>query len=543
VPQNTTQAEAITTPAPLIERHPAVDAHHRALLCERNGDWRAAIEEHRKALELEPENVELYFHLSRALQQEGCFNEAIELLRKARALNPDGVRMLAALGDLFYNSGDLESAQTAYEKLIEARPQSAAAWANLGVIYQEKNEPERALAMQLKAIELAPGLFASHNNIGVLYGKQCKDDEAIASFRRAIELNPRFSIAHFNLAHALDARGETAEAERLYHRAVELDPGSAVLRHYLGELHLSHGEYELGWQEFEYRWKTRKMRCGRRNFLQPQWKGEPLNGESVLLYAEQGLGDAMQFMRFAPLVVERGGRVTLEVHPPLVRFAQTLSPEINVIPYGAKLPDFRWQCSLMSLPLAFQTRVDSVPNATPYLHPYADEVERWAARFDKKCCNVGIAWAGNPRNPHEHKRAVKLAELAPLSRVEGVKLFSLQMGPPVEQLLSMPEGMQVVDLQHEQKDYAETAAIAANLDLVIAIDTSVAHMAGAVGRPVWVLLHDQPDWRWMRDRADSPWYPTARLFRQSYAEGWPLVIDRVASALDEFARQTLAERA
>jgi len=245
------------------------------------------------------------------------------------------------------------------------------------------------------------------------------------------------------------------------------------------------------------------------------------------------LGDTLKFVRYVPLVEARGGNVVLEVQPRLHRLLALTPGAENVIHRGEAIPEVDWQCPLLSLPLAFATELNSIPARTPYVYPDPELVEAWRQRMAGDSLRIGLVWGGSPTFPHERWRCIPLELLAPLTNLDGTTFYSLQMGPSAHQVKQMGSRVRLIDLQDEQEDFADTAAIVANLGLVISVDTSVAHLAGAMGKPVWVLLHKSPDWRWLLDREDSPWYPTARLFRQSTLGIWHDVVARVETELRE----------
>jgi hypothetical protein len=301
---------------------------------------------------------------------------------------------------------------------------------------------------------------------------------------------------------------------------------------------LSEGNLSQGWGEFEYRQSARRAR-GR--FPQPQWKGEPLEGAHIFLHAEQGLGDALQCVRYVPLVAARGGKVVLGVQKRLHRLLAGTEGARQVISEGEPLPEFSWHCPLFSLPLAFATDLDTIPARIPYVHPNPTQAEAWRQRLQGNSLRIGLAWGGNPNYPHELWRSIPLEKLAPLTGLANATFYSLQMGPAAAQVKQLGSRVHLIDLQEEQKDFADTAAIIANLDLVISVDTSVAHLAGAMGKPVWILLNNSPDWRWLIDREDSPWYPTARLFRQSTFGNWQEVLTRVERELCGLVARTAAQ--
>jgi hypothetical protein len=297
----------------------------------------------------------------------------------------------------------------------------------------------------------------------------------------------------------------------------------------LGLIHLLQGDLAVGWPEYESRWKVGVG--DERKLLQRRWKGEELGGERILLYAEQGLGDTMQFVRYVPLVAERGGEVVLEVQPALHGLLADTDGASRVIRRGEALPEFTWQCPLMSLPLALGTKLETIPARVPYIVADAVRVDTWRERLQKNTRRVGLAWAGNPGHPRDRLRSIPLEQLVPLLNVAGTTFYSLQFGSGSEQMKQLRPGGQLVDLGDELQDFANVAAIVANLDLVISIDSAVAHLAGGLGKAVWILLNKGCDWRWFLEREDSPWYPTARLFRQSNPGGWQEVVKRIEHEL------------
>jgi hypothetical protein len=356
-------------------------------------------------------------------------------------------------------------------------------------------------------------------------------------------LNPRLAAAYLHLGDIHYQQGETEKAVMCCELMQKLDPESADARSFLGLIHLQQGNFRQGWSEYEDRWRTPYGFRFRRTFRQPLWKGEPLEGSRILLYAEQGIGDTLHFVRYVPLVAARGAKVVLQVQPRVRRLLAPTPGAAEVIDSDQALPEFDWQCPLLSLPLALGTELNTIPASVPYVRPEAAHVDAWRKRLEGDSLRVGLVWAGSPLHPHEKWRSIPLEQLAPLTRVEGTTCYSLQMGAPAGQIKQVGPRAAIIDLAHEQQDFADTAAIIANLDMVISIDTSVAHLAGAMAQPVWVLLRKCPDWRWLLGREDSPWYPTARLFHQSTLGNWPEVVARVEGELRRLAAQTAARRA
>jgi len=471
------------------------------------GDWSAAAASYQRALALQPHSPDIYASLGRLQSKQGAWAEAADSCRHALALDPCRHEIYNLLGYALINGGDFASAVDAYGRALRLKPDSAYS------IY----------------------------GLGYLFERQGDLDSAAESYRLALKLDPQLPDAHLHLGITYFLQGNLESAAGCFERVRELAPDRSEAQTFLGHIHLLEGRFVPGWNEHEYRWRTPHFLRNRRPFPQPQWKGEPLNGSRILLHAEQGLGDTLQFVRYVPLVAGRGGDVVLEVQARLHRLLGSVQGAGKVISKGEALPEVDWQCPLLSLPLAFATDLQSIPARIPYVHPDPGLAELWRNRLARNTLRVGLVWAGSPSFAHERWRTVPLDLLAPLTRVEGTTFYSLQMGATANQVQELGADGRIIDLQSMQEDFADTAAIVANLGLVISIDTSVAHLAGAMGKPVWVLLHKSPDWRWLLDREDSPWYPTARLFRQSRLGDWRDVVVRVSEELRALVeRETLA---
>jgi hypothetical protein len=333
-----------------------------------------------------------------------------------------------------------------------------------------------------------------------------------------------------NLGNALYDEGKVSEAISCYEQAIALRPGHVLSKMNLAMAQLKSGDLLSGWKNYEWRWNQKLAKGQKREFVQPLWQGEPIQGQRILLYGEQGLGDCIQFLRYVPKVQAAGGKIVLEVPSRLQRLAAQLPGIEESIAFGDSLPSFDWQCPLVSLPLVFATDLPSIPAAVPYLGVPADARQKaQSLPWPTEGLRVGLAWAGNPKNQNDKFRSMPFACFRTLFSTQGLRFFSLQLGEALEQLTQSEAP--VTDLAPFTADMADTAAFIANLDLVITVDTSIAHLAGALAKPVWILLPSNADWRWMAERGDSPWYPTARLFRQSEPGDWSRVMKRVASCL------------
>jgi hypothetical protein len=426
----------------------------------------------------------------------------------------------------------LAEAEAVCRQILAGEPRHAEALHLLGAIASEAQQYGMAIAFIGRAIALEERRALFHTSLGRACRMLWRLDEAVESCRRALSIDPTFADAQYELGSALFRQGDFALAMRHLRHAIELEPGHAKAHDRLGTAHLLRGDFAAGWPEYEWRRHNHRPRLEPRGLGQPQWRGEPLYGDRILLHAEQGFGDTLQCVRYAPLVTARGGRVILRVQTELYRLLSRFPGVEQVITCDEALPDFAWHCSLPSLPLAFRTELETIPARVPYISVSPLLIHRWAERLGDRALRVGLVWAGNPAQKWDQVRSLRrLSWLAPLGEVEGVTFFSLQKGPAAAQASDPPPGLRLVDLSPHLNDFADTAAAIAGLDLVISGDTAVVHLAGALGKPVWILLADVADWTWLLNRQDSPWYPTARLFRQPARGAWAPVIERVAGEL------------
>lgn len=458
-----------------------------------------AADAYRESLAADPNQPSAAYNLGNALAELGRHADAAAAYRQALAIKADYLSAWLNLGNVLRESGAFEEAQAAYKRVLELSPGHAGALLNLGNLRRELGDPQTAQDMLGQVVEKDPFNFRAWNNLGSAQRELGNLDGALASYRRCLEIAPDHAEGHLNYSMAL----------------------------------LAAGRYEEGWREYEWRWEgAHEAKRNRRNFPMRQWQGEPLAGRSIILHAEQGLGDALQFARYAPLVARMGARVVLECHPPLKRLFEMLPGIDRVVPQGEGLPITDFHCPLMSLPRAFGTRVETIPARTPYLWAAPTQVSHWARRLagDPRP-RVGLVWAGNPRrnDPGAHlidrRRSLTLEALEPILSLGGLNFISLQKGE------SAAMDPRLADWTEDLEDFADTAALVRNLDLVISVDTSVAHLAGGLGVPVWTLSRYDACWRWLADRDDTPWYPTMRLFRQPGYGSWAPVIDHVADEL------------
>ncbi len=497
------------------------------------GDVGGAAEAYARAVAADPGFAAAQFGLGVARQAQGRLTEA-EVAYEAAA-GPAGDEAQLNLGNVRLAQGRVAAAIAAYRALLARRPDHAAAWCNLGAAWHAAGRFDAAIVCTRQALALNPAYADAHSNLGNALAIQGEFAAAVAAYRAAIEAHPDFAAAWANLGATLRDLGRLDEAEHALRTALELAPGSAEAVFNLGLVLLTAGRFATGWALHEARWRTGTMPP--RGFPQKQWQGEAPDGRTILVHAEQGLGDTLQFVRYAPLLAARGARVVLEVPAPLVRLLANLPDIAAIIPEGAALPAFDLHCPMMSLPLAFATTLETIP-AAPYLHADPMRTARWRDRLPVDGRKIGLVWAGSPRvgEPRAHhadrRRSIPLAGFAPLAGMPGLRFVSLQKDAAADPAAASALGL--IEMMDEVADFADTAALVATLDLVIAVDTSVAHLAAAMGKPVWLLSRFDGCWRWLAGRTDSPWYPSLRLFRQDRPGEWAPVIARVRAALAAF---------
>lgn len=503
-----------------------------------SGNHDKAIACYKEALRINPSSKEAHFNLGKVLEDQNrlpesltCYLETLRmnagfkpaesgvlrLLEKSNDLDavkfiletekdkhPDKAYCYIYLGNLYWRQGLFHEAESVYRKALELDAADVNTWIGLGNTLQDSGKYDESSQCYLQALALAPENASAHYNKGALHLRQMKYTDALAEFDIAIQQQPHFVEAHWHKAFVC----------------------------------LLTGDYDQGWRQYEWR-HQRKDNKNTRAYLQPVWDGSGLSGKTILVHDEQGCGDTFQFIRYLPLVKAEGGRVVFECRHglgPVLKGCSGCDQLLERVSY-AQIPktEFDVHIHLMSLPGIYETRLDSIPNKLPYLRPDPLLVEKWRDYFaEDHNFKVGIVWAGSPGHTNEANRSCRLEEFLPLSQIPGVSLYSLQKGEGAKQADTLPAGMtlsrldKIIDLE---TPFTDTAAVMENLDLIITIDTSIAHLAGALGRPVWTLICATPDWRWLLERTDSPWYPRMRLFRQVIPNHWRPVIDEVTESL------------
>lgn len=541
---------------------------NRGSLLQRMSRWEAALASYDRALELTPQLFETWFQRGNVLRELRQLQAALASYREAVRLKPDyaeahyncgvllertqqphaalasydrAIEVYPQFHQAHYNRagvlkgiGQLQAALDGYDRAIAVKADYAAAYANRGVVLQGLKRWQEALDSYNRAIALQPDNAECHFNRGTLFTAQMQWDAALASYDRAVALQPDNAQAHCERAGVLQQVGRLDAALASFNRAVTIQPDFAEAQYNRSLALLSGGDYENGWLNYEWRWQNaaRLGMGGQRAFGRPLWLGkETIAGKTLLLYSEQGLGDAVQFCRFAKSVADLGATVILEVQAQLASLLESLAGVSRVVIEGSPLPEFDYRCPLLSLPLALKNTLDTIPGAAGYLRADSAKVAAWHARLaDRSRPRIGLTWSGNPKQGNDHNRSIRLAEwIDHLPREFEYVCLQKEVRAADEEILAANPWISRVDA--ELHDFSDTAALCECLDLVISVCTSVAHVSGALDRPTWVLLPFNADWRWLVGRTDSPWYRSARLYRQQSIGDWGGVITRVAADL------------
>ncbi len=552
----------------------SVQAHSNLALVlqqlDRNQEALASLD---KALSIEPDNLLALNNHGHVLWRMKRSEEALASLNRALAIKPDYSDALCNRGNALVDLLRLEEALVSYDQALAVNPHDAPTLSNRGNVLWGLNRRDEALQSYDKALAVNPNDLSALKDRGTALLDLGRGEEALACFDRALEIKPgdlylifkrggalvtlnRYeeALGCFDQAFAitpddadvLDDRGTVlaalqrhAEALASYDQALTIAPESAKAHWNRALALLRVGDYDKGWKEYEWRWKVNASWVRSHDFPQQSlWLGEqPIEGKTILLHAEQGFGDTIQFVRYVPLVAALGAKVIIEVQPALKMLLSAVKGADKVIGKGEKLPPFDFHCPLLSLPLAFKTRLETIPASTPYLSVPEERVAIWASQLPKsQMLRIGVVWGGNPDFVNDRTRSIGLARLAPLLSMPGFQFVSIQKDLRAGDQEILHNHPQLIHLGDKLADFSDTAAIMSRLDLVISSDTAPVHLAGALGRPVWVLLDHVSDWRWMLDRDDNPWYSTARLFRQPKVGEWESVVMRVANELSALTR-------
>ena len=497
------------------------------------GELKTAVQCYQEALRLKPDLVEALCNLGNAWREQGDFQQAIDCYQKGLAVNPASADLYNNLGLAHYQENKSDSALACFKKAIGLSPDFADAYNNLGNVYREQLNFDDAVQQYRQALALSPDNAAVNHNLGIVLQMQQKIDQARVYYQRTIDLNPVNPGALNNLGKLYHDSNQLDQAIRCYQKAIQLEPAHADAHFNCALSLLMKGEFSAGWQEYEWRFKRKKWRKIYPHRLKgPRWDGTVFKGRRLLVHSEQGFGDVIQFIRYLPRVKTLGGDVIFEVRPELKDLLQNYDgiDQLSTLSFDSPpLEAYDYHVPLMTLPKLFGTSSGSIPARVPYLHASPAKVEFWQDRFQGTDYNIGLVWGA--KTTYQHNKTCPLELWLPLLNIARARFYGLQKGSAASQMENLP--VAVENLGQEFESFADTAGVIANLDLVISVDTSVAHLAGAMGKPVWVLLPYAPDWRWLLNREDSPWYPSMRLFRQPRQGDWQSVVDRIGRHLVE----------
>ncbi|MEA2707469.1 MAG: hypothetical protein QOF78_70 [Phycisphaerales bacterium] len=539
--------EAIALLQPLAVSHGDIPGVLHALgvlfaMSKRHADAVAVLA---RAAAVEPNSPDVLNNYGAILLVSGRPGDALPPLERALELRPDyadAKRNLAAalyrVGDAAATAGELDQAAASLLRATQLKPDHPAAVARLASVRRMQGDLDAAIVLLQRARQLDPNSVENLTNLGdALLAGGCADD-AVEPLQRAIQLDPCHAAAHVNLGCVHLRQMRIDEAIGRFEEALRLAPDLARAHMNLGMARLHRGDFARGWPEVEWRFRLPEVVNSKNIYHRiPPWRGlsEPLDGRTIFVHAEQGFGDALQFVRYVPMIAARcrPEKIIVGCRPSLRRLFERVPGVAQIVETGESLPPLDVQCPFMSLPLMFETTLETIPRDVPYLAPPAELIERWRSRIASDGVEgraggikVGIAWAGSPKNTRDRYRSAKFSDLKPLAGLPGVSFYRLQLDGDADM-----NGLSLIDHTPHLRDWADTAALMANLDLIISVDTAIAHLAGALARPTWTLLSAAGEWRWLIDRADSPWYPTMRLFRQRKLGDWRDVMREVGTEL------------
>jgi tetratricopeptide (TPR) repeat protein len=483
-----------------------------------------------KAIQLDPNDVLSLYAAARSAAQLGRDAQAAECLQRLTQLQPNSATTWADFGIVLTRLNQLPQSVEALQRSI-AIESTGHALTGLSDALRQLNRVDEATEPARRGAELQPEVAWAQIAYGNVLQVLARFDEAVDHYRKALAIEPGHFDAINNLGLTLLKMGQPVEALKTWDEAVEKHPDNANLRANRSLAILTLGNLARGFAEYESRFESLAFRSTPQP-SKPRWRGEDVRGKTILLSSEQGLGDTIHFARYVPMIAQTGARVVIACPPEIKDLLLTVKGVAEVRSRGDADPQFDYWVPMASLPFHFKTTLENVPAEVPYLHADAARIEKWRSRLaGEGIFKVGIVWAGSPLHQNDRSRTCRLEQFFPLARIEGVRLFSLQKGPAAQAVLGAPAELKLTALGDELRDFSDTAAVLEALDLLIAVDTSVVHLAGALGRPVWTLLAHGPDWRWLMEREDSPWYPTMRLIRQPKVHDWKSVFERLEREL------------
>lgn len=529
--------EAIELVSRAIANDPQNAQFHNTLglVFEMLGEFEQAAAAYQKAVSLKPDYAEAYHNMAIVFQSQGRYAAAAETCKQAIRFRPDYAEAYNTMGFALEQQQRYAEAIESYQQAVRLKPDYAEAHNHLGMVLCKQRRAAEAIESYKHALQADPDYAEAYNNLGIVLKDQDQFAEAIKYFEQALRLDPDFAEAHYNLANSLRDEGRCAEALAGYERAMALKPDYTDAQWNRSLTLLLRGDFIEGWKEYRRRRNAElknftDQHCGAKT----RWDGSSFEGKRLLVHYEQGLGDNIQFARYLPMIKARGGTVIFETLGPLMGLLRNLPGVDELIEFRQNEKpsvDFDIYASLMNAPSLLGTTLQTVPADVPYIFADPAKAAHWRDMLAGLDFKVGIVWAGSSIHGNDRYRSSKLQYFAPLTKIEGVRLYGLQKGQAAAQMEESAGVVPIINISKFFDDFTDTAAAIENLDLVISVDTSVLHLAGAMGKPVWALLPFAPEWRWMLSRTDSPWYPTMKLFRQDAWNGWDWVFRRVAEEL------------
>jgi len=494
-----------------------------------------ALNVYQKAIDINPHCIDAYIKQASVFSELKNREHAVELYQMAIALEPANYYPYCALADIFEKRGNFTDALSMYEEALKHKPDSAEILTNIaGIFIRQYDQPIPTEKLLLQALQLDPQLVEAHINLGVLYILLSRFKESQQILEHATTIDADRIDVYVNLGVAMQCQNKITEAKHCLEKAMQIDPTYPEAKWNYSLILLKNGDYSNGWKYYEHRLKTKAHKdcfIAKRYQSYRKWNDdENIVGKKIIIHAEQGLGDTLQFVRYAPLVAARGATVIVDCQSELVSLLAGVEGVSQVVSHQEPLPAFDCYASIMSLPLLFDTTLETIPAAIPYIKVNEALVNQWKIILGQRAqCKVGLVWAGNPRRDQmgcytDRKRSITLEQFAPLGNVSNIEWFSLQKGESAKQIKTAAKNLNIKDYTDQFYTFADTAAFITQLDLIISVDTSVAHLAAAIGKPTWLLSHFDGCWRWLMDRDDSPWYPTMRIFRQKQPGDWENVI-------------------
>jgi tetratricopeptide (TPR) repeat protein len=494
--------------------------------------YEEAVDLYLRAFKINPEQVAILNNLGLSLQALGRQEEAIGYYHQAQKLQPDQAYLFDNIGNSYLELKNFPHAMASYRQALDIDPNFSPALAHMGITFSKDNKPDDAIKWLRRALAVDPRQTDALNAMGNALRMLGQDQEAISCFRSALEINPDFPEAISNLGVSFNDLGDLEQALAAARRAVQISPKNPIYHWTYALVLLRAGQFKEGWNEYEWRWGRHDFTTPIRDFGKPRWEGGSLDGKTILIHAEQGTGDTLQFIRYAPLVAQAGASVVVECQPEVAALVANIEGVSTVVRQGDKFPEFDTQIPMLSLPRIFGTEMETIPSFS-YLNAPKKPVVK--IKPGKKFA-VGLVWAGSPTHRNDKQRSIPLEALAPLLDVPGCQFYSLQVGDRQKDIKSLNVAKKIADLSGKLNDFSATASVVDQLDVVISVDTAVAHLAGGMGNLTWTLLPFESEWRWLMGRDDSPWYPSMRLFRQATSGDWGSVVEAVGAALRKAAK-------